>query len=115
MEQTMSRTVSLAFALAACIAGQAAAETAPAPQSATVAYGDLDVSHAAGANALLPRIRTAAIAVCQPPADVHDMRGVAEAKACVQAAMTRAVADVGRPSVTAAYRQAPSKLDLATR
>jgi len=70
--------------------------------SVVVHFGDLDLSRSEGAAVLYQRLRSAAETVCAP----LDDRGVARHmsfKACVQGAISTAVARVDRPELTAYY------------
>ena len=77
-------------------------DASPDIVSATVRYPDLDLSTAAGAKALLRRIRYAAFAVCGDlPGDTLD--GGSARIACVNAATAQAVSRVDRPMLDAAF------------
>jgi UrcA family protein len=84
--------------------GFQAAHAAP-PQdvpSIVVHFGDLDLARSEGVTVLYQRLRSAAETLCAP----LDDRGVARHmsfKACVQSAMSTAVARVDRPALTAYY------------
>ena len=70
--------------------------------SVVVHFGDLDLSRSEGATVLYRRLRSAAETVCAP----LDDRGVARHmsfKACVQSAISTAVAKVDQPALTAYY------------
>jgi UrcA family protein len=73
------------------------------PPQRTVNYGDLDLSHTAGAAALYSRIKSAAHAVCEPQLD-HELVMRTNYERCVDAAIGRAVAEVNAPVLAALYR-----------
>jgi UrcA family protein len=80
----------------------AAAATGDEPLTATVKYGDLDLSHAAGVSQLYRRIRRAAETVCSP----LEGKGVAAMHnwtQCVDQAVTGAVANVNHPALAALH------------
>ena len=81
--------------------------------SRTVRYSDLDLSTEAGAKALLTRIRRAANLVCNGNDWRAPMTRSYGFRSCVQAAQSKAVADVGSPMVTALYNG--STIRLATK
>jgi UrcA family protein len=79
-------------ALGACTDAYAAdTSTVPGLEFAqrTVKFADLDLTHAAGAEALYARIRSAARQVCAP-----------SMRPCIDQAIARAVADVNAPLLT---------------
>jgi UrcA family protein len=79
--------------------------------SAVVSFGDLSIGTAEGRKTLQARIEAAAVIVCRPSADIHDLRGVAADRACLRGAVARALSEV--PSVRARGRSAT--LVLAVR
>ena len=89
--------------LGLAVSGQSA--HAGSPQnvpSVVVHFGDLDLSRSEGATVLYRRLTSAAETVCAP----LDDRGLARHmsfKACVQSAISLAVAKVDRPVLTAYY------------
>jgi len=97
--------------------GFQSADAAP-PQdvpSIVVRFSDLDVSGNEGATALYRRLKGAAETVCAPLDDREVARHMAF-KACVQRAISTAVAQVNRPALTRYYeakanrRNAPIKV-----
>jgi len=79
----------------------AAAPAAAAPSTVDVArvvvpYGDLDLDTERGAAALQRRLVAAARQVCGSP-DPRDLSRHQKARECIDAAMARAVDDVGSP------------------
>jgi UrcA family protein len=66
-----------------------------------VKYGDLDLSTRDGARALYKRISYAAAEVC--PEDSRDLARHAQAQACREAAIARAVRDINRPQLAALH------------
>jgi len=94
------KPISLAAALATTAAASPAlAYTAPLETvRATVAYDDLDISQPAGATALLQRITVAAERLCRPDPSV--IGSPAAFRACVDGAVSNAVATVNQPLLT---------------
>ncbi|MDE2181927.1 MAG: UrcA family protein [Alphaproteobacteria bacterium] len=72
-------------------------------QEVTVSYADLDLSHPAGAAALLERLQAASQAVCGGMPNIRDLAAMARFKACRRQAMDRAVASVPAPLVAEIY------------
>jgi UrcA family protein len=98
-------TLGRAAALAACLlAGTlGVAQAAPAPSdvpTVVVSYNDLDLASAAGVSTLYKRISLAARDVC-PSEGVMQLTQVAHARACRQAAIERAVAQVHNSQLAA--------------
>lgn len=95
-------TLSASLALAGLsFAGAASAAGARAPATVDVArvvvpYGDLDLETERGAAALQRRLVAAARQVCGSP-DPRDLSRHQKARDCMDAAMARAVDDVGSP------------------
>jgi UrcA family protein len=82
--------------------------------SVVVPFGDLDLSRSEGATVLYRRLRSAAETVCAP----LDDRGVARHmsfKACVQSAISAAVAKVNRTALTAYYEARASRGNATTQ
>src|SRR3954470_13918382 len=65
--------------------------------SASVYYGDLDLSRPAGLQALLGRIKQASSRVCE--GDTSQQRWADDRKACMQKAITKAIDDLGLPAM----------------
>ncbi len=74
-----------------------------------VSYGDLDVSHPAGAQVLLYRLNRAAAKVCGTVPDNRDLARRALYDSCKRAAMNAAVARVGHPQLRKIYGQPLTK------
>jgi UrcA family protein len=107
-------SVATALWLAAITTQMAQAETPPQPAKA-VAYSDLDLSTADGANALLTRIRHAARGVCGPE-PVHSPllpRAGAHYRDCVVASVDAAVERIGSPALLALHRETRSTSSVA--
>jgi UrcA family protein len=68
-----------------------------------VPYGDLNLSHPAGATAMLNRIRSAAVYVCSGKPDRHELTDMARYRSCVSAAIRNAVAELNAAGVTQIY------------
>ena len=75
------------------------------PAWVAIGYADLDLSGPAGARTMLGRIRTASGRVCHAaaPATPVNLGGVRSYRACVGAAIDRAVLNLDAPVVTALY------------
>jgi UrcA family protein len=74
-----------------------------APQ-AVVKYADLDLTSDAGATALLRRIEAAARQVCGDPRVVQPLTRSTRIRQCNTQAIEHAVAALGAPKLTLAYR-----------
>jgi UrcA family protein len=98
----------LALGLTAWV-GAANAVTGPTAsgQSMRVAYGDLDLSHAAGADALYARLRYAAAQVCNP-SDTMELRTLVSNRACAARALDDAVVAINAPTLTAVHTRTRS-------
>lgn len=80
---------------------QVARADEPAP-SVTVAYGDLNLASAQGANTLYARIVSAARAVCGAgEVDIRNLRSLADERSCESNAIAQAVHAVHSPSLAA--------------
>lgn len=105
------RLIEAAVAAALLIPGAALAQPPSTQPSARVAYNDLDLGSDAGAQAMLTRIRRAAVEVCR--AQVQADAGVDAAQkfdACRRKTVAQAVKQLGAPSVLAAYEARPIRL-----
>jgi UrcA family protein len=69
----------------------------------SVYYGDLDLSHQAGAQELIGRLEVAASKVCGGMPDIRDLTRFQMYRACTKHALDKAVASVGQPIVSALY------------
>jgi len=69
----------------------------------TVNFADLDLTRAAGAEALYARIRSAARQVCAPSFANWELKSLETTRPCIDQAITRAVADVNAPLLTSYY------------
>ena len=101
------------FALAL---GFQAAYAAP-PQNApsmVVNFADLDLSHSEGAAVLYQRLKSAAKSVCAP-LEGRELARQMNLKACVQGAVSTAVAKVDRPALTAYYEASTNRRSAAIR
>jgi UrcA family protein len=74
--------------------------------SITVSFADLDIGHQPGAAALLRRLQTAAEQACGGRPDIRVLGEVAAFDKCRRAAVSRAVAQVNSPRLTALARTA---------
>jgi len=69
----------------------------------SVRSGDLDLTRAEGAQALLQRLEFAAVRVCDARAPDRDLRMMAFRRACVADTMNRTIASVPSPLVKRLY------------
>jgi UrcA family protein len=109
-------TAVLCLAAAATLpsAAPVRAQTSDTVPSVTVRYGDLDIGSPAGARVLLTRIQAAADTACGRAPDIRRLDRWAYFEACRRSAVTRAVAQVGSPMLTAtAHPRSPAS--FATR
>jgi UrcA family protein len=106
------RLIEAAVAAALLIPGAALAQPpAPTGSSAKVAYSDLDLGSDAGAQAMLGRIRKAAVEVCRSQPEGGSSADVmARFESCRRDTVARAVKQLGSPSVQAAYEARPIRL-----
>ena len=65
-----------------------------------VPYGDLNLSHRAGAEAMLNRIQAAAVRVCSGQPEVRETADMVRYRSCVKAAVRNAVFDLNATMVT---------------
>jgi UrcA family protein len=96
-----NRTI-LGYAMAMCLACVLVAFNAHAgdkPRSETVKFADLDLSTAAGAEALFGRIHRAALHVCNEPGEL------AVTVACMNDTERKAIKNVNSPLLTAFYEK----------
>jgi UrcA family protein len=101
----LMKTLMIAGALV--VAAQAAqagdvAKDASGRLSTTVTYADLDLSRAAGANALYNRLWVATKKVCVEPS-IGNLKAKGTYNGCRTNAMAEAVADVNNPNLNQAY------------
>ncbi len=81
-----------------------------------VSYADLDLTRDAGAAALYSRIHFAARQVCEPVSATWTWKVIEPARRCIEAAITRAVADVNAPALTGYYlTKTGQTVDLAEK
>jgi UrcA family protein len=76
------------------------------PPKRVVSYADLNLSHKAGAETLLFRIKSAAREVCEPQLN-RELGAGRRYRQCIDEAIARAVADVQAPVLAAVYRETP--------
>jgi len=96
--------------VSACmLAGMSQVARAAEPaRSVTVAYGDLNLTSAAGTDALYARIVSAARAVCGAgEVDIRNLQAFAAEQACESSAITQAVQAVHNPALAALYAKRP--------
>ncbi len=74
------------------------------PVTATVNYGDLNLTTPGGAKVMLQRIEQAARQVCQHDADIADLSGLRDwVRYCVSTRIENTLSRLDAPMVTAAY------------
>lgn len=81
--------IALLAALAASLSSFAAVPAAAQDTSVNVAYGDLDIATAAGAQALAQRFEAGVDTACARP-DMRDLKAMSEFSACKSAAISSA-------------------------
>jgi UrcA family protein len=97
-------TIILASVLATGAQIAHAADPTDAPRRhVEVHFSDLNLSSTDGVSILYHRLQTAAESVCTE-GGTRDLGSVFRVKTCVSAAISAAVADIDRPSLTAYYR-----------
>jgi len=79
-----------------------AAEGGDSPPQQVVRFGDLNLTSSEGVSVLYRRIHSAANEVCGG-ADTRELARVAATKACVDSAISQAVAAVNNPLLTSLY------------
>jgi UrcA family protein len=101
---TFRRSLALASAFAALTVATTsfAASQSDDPPSTAVRYGDLDLSTAAGANALYHRIANAAQLVCPNPYS-RDLKTAAASRRCQADAIAQAVRELNNPQLALVY------------
>ena len=93
------RSLAVAAAFAALtVAATSSATPSSDPPSVSVRYDDLDLSTAAGVNALYHRISAAARVVC-PYTNSRDLQIVAAGERCQASAIAHAVSEVHNPQL----------------
>lgn len=104
------QVISAALAAVLLIPAAALAGEPSQPPSERVAYSDLDLGAEPGAVAMLKRISRAATAVCSRQAEGGSSADVmARFETCHRETVARAVAQLGAPSVLAAYEARPTR------
>jgi UrcA family protein len=86
--------------LAACGSSLATADALVTVKTETVRYDDIRLISAVGAAVLYNRLRGAAERACGGPVDTVPLAQRVRFKACVDDAVTKAVADVNNPMLT---------------
>lgn len=101
---------------AQCLGGQLAhADSASkAALYVDVHYADLNLARAEGATALYARLRAAARQVCAP-LDSRELERAQHFKSCVTQALSKAVATVDQPLLSAYYRTERGEHDVTPR
>ena len=101
--KTIYKNSALVFCALALTAAPALAGGMNRQHSVVVSYGDLDVSHSAGARALLYRLDRAATHICGVVPDSRDLGRATLHKSCKKAVVGAAVARIGNPQLFRAY------------
>jgi UrcA family protein len=109
---TLFLALSALAAFAACTVARA--DSVPDRLSVTVHFEDLDLTNVQGAAMLYGRIKNAARNVCRPLEPGPSLELLRPYAACMNQALTHAVAYVNRPTVTA-YAAAQADAPFATR
>src|SRR5690242_6386415 len=106
----MKSHVIYAALAAALLIPSAALAGSPAAPSERVTYSDLDLGAQPGAVAMLKRISKAATVVCSRQAEGGSTADVmARFETCHRETVQRAIAQLGAPSVLAAYEAHPTR------
>jgi UrcA family protein len=110
--KTMIATLAALAALGSAASVHAASTSDPDTVSVKVFIGDLNLDDAAGAAVALQRIEASAGAICGDKPDQRLLGDTARYRACTSATVTRAVASLDNPTMTAlnAGRRAPNAL-----
>jgi UrcA family protein len=77
------------------------ADTSGDARSETVRFADLNIDSSSGAEILYRRLNIAANSVCRELEPGRSLALVAPHRACIHSALSRALADVGNPTVLA--------------
>ena len=88
---------------APALAGERSAYSDTVTMHLTVSFSDLDISRAAGADALISRLRNASRKVCGDFPNLADTDATRRHKRCMVQATDAAVKQVNAPLVTARY------------
>jgi UrcA family protein len=106
-------TVSLLVAgVAGLMLATSAMATSAPPRSEVVRFGDLDLHTDAGINALYTRLRTASNEVCGA-VGIRELTFYAAESACVERALSAAVANVHSPELSARHQRGASPARVA--
>ena len=95
------------LALICAVPYAATAQDSPQPLSKNVAYADLNIDTSEGARVLYGRLRTAANYVCKTSANFSEPG--AGWKACYDATLAKAVAQINKATLTKLYEQSTGK------
>ena len=105
MLRTTLMTGAVALGLATFGAASAIAKDYGAPRTLTVKYEEYDLNTEKGAQALYAHLQAASKEVCAP-LDGREVRQHAAWKACYKEALSNAVLNVNRDTVTALHQRA---------
>lgn len=100
--KTTARALATLVLTASAVAAPAMAQSVDGPISVTVRYADLDIGHAAGAAMLLRRLQAAADQACGGAS--HELDRMVAYEHCRDETLSRAVARVNAPLLTAAAK-----------
>jgi UrcA family protein len=103
--RTLGLTGAVALGIATFGAASAIAKDYDAPRTQTVKYDEYDLNSEQGAAALYAHLRAASKEVCAP-LDGRELRQHAAWKACYKEALSNAVLNVNRDTVTALHQRA---------
>ena len=117
LETAMNRITTIILT-SALVAGAQIAHAAD-PAEATlrhvkVQFSDLDLASVDGATTLYHRLQSAAEGVCAEHG-TRDVKSASRVKTCISAAISAAVVDVNRPSLTTYYRAKHGDTNAAVR
>jgi UrcA family protein len=104
----------IALISAAALTPAVFAETSAEPASIRVAYGDLNMSSAAGGRTLLKRISIAARKACQKVTETSLLKPLA-VSSCKHETIASTVRRLNMVTLTAAWEGAPASTVIASR
>jgi UrcA family protein len=108
-------TIILTSALAAgAQIAHAADPTDDSPRHVAVHFADLDVASVDGAAVLYHRLQSAAKSVCSED-NTRDLASASRVNTCVSKAISAAVTQINRPTLTAYYRAKLGYANVALR
>jgi len=111
LNKTMLSVVAIAAALSAAPATWAATSDDD-NLTVKVRIADIDLNTASGAKAALSRIRSAAVRICGEAPDAWNSTAARQYRSCVDGVVTRTVATLNSPTVTAQFTGASRQASI---